>query len=124
MPKQFRILAVDDHEPNLIAVRVILQDVGIIVSATSGEEALRRLLDQDFDVILMDVLMPNMDGIETAVLIRQRERNKHTPIIFLTAMTDVEDRLRTYQSLTNVDCVTKPFTSEMLRAKVLALLGI
>jgi CheY-like chemotaxis protein len=124
MGRQVSILAVDDHEPNLLAVRIILQGLGSIVSALSGEEALRRLLHQDFDIILLDVVMPNMDGIETAGLIRERERTKHTPIIFLTALGNIEERIRSAQNLGEVDCITKPFSPETLRNKVLTLLDL
>src|SRR5690349_4427344 len=99
MQQRLSILAVDDHEPNLLALRVILQDVGHVVCVTSGDDALRSLLSQDFDLIVLDVVMPGMDGLETAVMIRQRERSEHTPIIFLTAMEDDEDRIRKTHNL-------------------------
>src|SRR5438067_13914228 len=80
------ILLVDDQPSNLLALEAILDELGQnLVRADSGEEALRRLLDDDFAVILMDVKMPGLDGIETAALIRERDRCQHTPIIFLTA---------------------------------------
>src|SRR5688500_15558303 len=124
MAKKVSLLAVDDHQPNLLAVRMILEDIGPIVSALSGEEALRHLLTQDFDLILLDVVMPGMDGIETAKLIRQRERSKHTPIIFLTALEDIEKRISGVQSLGKIDWLTKPFSSETLRQKVLTMLDM
>lgn len=82
------ILLVDDHPKNLLALEAILANLGEnLVKAHSGEEALRRLLHEDFAVILLDVQMPGMNGFETASLIRQRERSKQTPIIFLTAFS-------------------------------------
>ncbi len=82
-----RILMVDDHAPNLMALAAILDPLGQdLVLANSGEEALRQLLDSDFALILMDVQMPGIDGIQTAKLIKDRPRNRHIPIIFLTAI--------------------------------------
>src|SRR5438552_7754048 len=81
-----KILLVDDQPANLLALEAVLEELGQeLVRAGSGEEALRRLLDQDFAVILLDVQMHGLDGFETAKLIRARERSRHTPIIFLTA---------------------------------------
>src|SRR5262244_1062233 len=81
------ILIVDDHQENLLALEATLNFLDqSIVKATSGREALRLLLDRDFAVILLDVHMPDMDGFETAALIRSREKSQSIPIIFLTAM--------------------------------------
>src|ERR1700741_1536738 len=81
------VLLVDDQSNNLLALEAVLQDPGYnLVKAHSGEEALKRLLREDFAVILLDVMMPGMDGFETAELIRQRERTRSTPIIFVTAI--------------------------------------
>ena len=78
-----RILMVDDHQANLLALEAILAPLGEeLVGVTSGEDALREILDGEFALILMDVQMPGMDGIETAALIKQREKNRSTPIIF------------------------------------------
>src|SRR5205823_11965529 len=86
-PIRARILMVDDHPPNLLALEAILAPLGEeMVGVTSGEDALRELLNGEFALILMDVQMPGMDGIETAALIKQRQRNRSTPIIFLTAI--------------------------------------
>src|SRR3978361_1924983 len=80
-----RVLVVDDDERNLLAIRTVLEDVGEIVVARSGEEALRHLLKGEFAVILLDVYMPGMDGYETAQIIRSREQTKRTPIGFPSA---------------------------------------
>ncbi len=114
-----RILMVDDHPPNLIALEAILSPLGQdLVQANSGQEALRRLLDGDFAVILMDVQMPGIDGMQTAKLIKDRPRNRHIPIIFLTAISkDPANIFRGYQEGA-VDYLLKPFDPEILRAKV------
>src|SRR5687767_5126012 len=83
------ILVVDDLPEKLLVYRTILGELGQnLVTAGSGEEALRAVLSNDFAVILLDVNMPGMNGLETAALIRKRKRSAHTPIIFLTAFTD------------------------------------
>ncbi len=80
------ILLVDDHEENLLALEAILTDSSYnLVRARSGRDALREVLGRDFALILLDVAMPDLDGYETAALIRRRERSRDTPIIFLTA---------------------------------------
>src|SRR5438132_7356482 len=114
-----RILMVDDHPPNLIALDAILEPLGQeLVHANSGAEALRHLLDGDFAVILMDVQMPGIDGLQTAKLIKERERNRHIPIIFLTAIhKDPAYIFRGYKEGA-VDYMLKPFDPEILRAKV------
>ena len=81
-----RVLLVDDDERNLLAVQSILEDLGEVVPARSGEEALRHLLKGEFAVILLDVYMPGMDGYETAQIIRGREQTKGIPIVFLSAV--------------------------------------
>src|SRR5512141_1740474 len=79
------ILAVDDDTKSLMALRELLLDLPVeVVTARSGDEALRCVLKEDFAVILMDARMPGVDGFEAARLIRERERSRHTPIIFLT----------------------------------------
>jgi CheY-like chemotaxis protein len=83
------VLLVDDRRDNLLALEAILAPLGHrLVIAESGEEALKRLLVEDFALILLDVMMPGMDGFETAARIKQRERSRDIPIIFLTALTD------------------------------------
>ncbi|MGN6546999.1 MAG: response regulator [Aureliella sp.] len=112
------ILVVDDRPEKLIALKVILEELGEnIVTATSGREALRQLLQTDFAVILLDVNMPGMDGFETAALIRQRARSEHTPIIFITAFHD-ETHASAGYSLGAVDYILAPVVPEVLRAKV------
>jgi PAS domain S-box-containing protein len=114
-----RILMVDDHPPNLIALAAILEPLGQeLVHAHSGAEALRHLLESDFALILMDVQMPGMDGLQTAKLIKDRPRNRHIPIIFLTAIhKDPSYIFRGYKEGA-VDYMLKPFEPEILRAKV------
>lgn len=116
-----KILIVDDKKENLLSLQVILADLGYqFVEATSGKDALRILLkNQDFAIILMDVQMPLMDGFETAELIRQSDKLKNVPIIFLTAnMNSTEYIFKGYQSGA-VDYMIKPLSPEILRAKVM-----
>ena len=114
-----RILMVDDHPPNLLALEAILAPLGEeIVRANSGEDALRKLLDGDFACILLDVQMPGLDGIETASLIKKRQRNKSTPIIFLTAIAKDPSYIFRGYSQGAVDYLLKPFDPEILRTKV------
>lgn len=119
------ILLVDDNPKNLLALSAILDSMGEnLVKANSGEEALRCLLNQDFAVILLDVQMPGMDGFETALLIRQRERSRHTPIIFITALhRDVTHVERGY-FLGAVDYLLKPFAPEILKSKVAVFVSL
>jgi CheY-like chemotaxis protein len=113
-----KILLVDDRPANLLTLESILEDLGQeMVKATSGKEALRHLLRDDFAVILLDVKMPEMDGFETATLIRERERSRHTPIVFLTAHKDEEHLFRGYYAGA-VDFLYKPINPEVLRSKV------
>jgi hypothetical protein len=114
-----RILLVDDSADNLLSAGAVLETLGEeVIKAESGREALRHLLDHDVAVIVLDVMMPDMDGFETATLIRQRERSRHTPIIFLTALGRNEEHIRHGYTLGAVDYLTKPFVPEILRAKV------
>jgi PAS domain S-box-containing protein len=117
-PARSRILAVDDDERNLLAISEVLAATGDVICAQSGEEALRYLLKEDFAVILLDVLMPGIDGYETAALIRQREQSKRTPIIFLTAINKEEAHMLRGYDAGAVDYVFKPFDPIMLRSKV------
>src|SRR4029453_7170635 len=88
-PSRPTVLLVDDNADKLLALESILLTLDVdIAKAQSGREALRRLLEREVAVILLDVRMPGMDGFETATLIRQRERSAHTPIIFVTAFSE------------------------------------
>lgn len=117
--EQVKILVVDDKKENLLALRAILPEPQYnLVTATSGEEALLLLLKHDFAVILLDVMMPGMDGYELAKLIRSRERTRHVPIIFLTAVaTDAEHMYMGY-SLGAADYLMKPLEPEIVKSKV------
>src|SRR5260221_2993836 len=116
---QANILLVDDHPENLMALEAMLDDLGHnLVRALSGEEALKWLLKMDFAVILLDVMMPGMDGFETATLIRERPRSATTPIIFLPAIGKTEDHVFQCCSVGAVDYIVKPLVPEILRAKV------
>ena len=113
-----RVLLVDDDERNLLAVATVLEDLGEVVLARSGEEALRHLLKDEFAVILLDVYMPGMDGYETAQIIRSRDQTKGIPIVFLSAVNkETEHQLRGY-SMGAVDYVFKPVDPIILRSKV------
>src|SRR5256714_7134758 len=116
---QAKALLVDDRRDNLIAVEAILQGLPVeAVAVESGAAALKQLLIDDFAVILLDAQMPEMDGFETASHIKQRERTRHVPIIFLTAADrDAQLALRGYAAGA-VDYLTKPFDPWVLRAKV------
>lgn len=119
------ILLVDDHPANLLALEAILESLGHnLVRAKSGKEALRCLLDQDFAVILLDVQMPEMDGLETAALIRQRERSRHTPIIFLTAFSTSNQMVFQGYALGAVDYLFKPIEPQILTAKIAVFIDL
>jgi PAS domain S-box-containing protein len=113
------VLLVDDHPANLLAVEAILLPLGHrIVTARSGEEALKQLLSHDFAVILMDVQMPGLDGFQTTRIIKERERTKHIPIIFLTAISREAANIIKGYAHGAVDYLLKPFDAEVLRSKV------
>ena len=113
------ILIVDDRPDKLLAHETVLAELNQnLVRATSGKEALRCLLKQDFAVILLDVNMPGMDGFETAALIRQRQRSETTPIIFISAVNDTETHVSRGYSLGAVDYILTPVVPEILRAKI------
>lgn len=113
------VLMVDDDARNLMALEAILDGAGYrLVSARSGEEALRLLRNEDFAVVLLDVLMDGMDGFETAKLIRSQSRCKTTPIIFLTAHDADRKTIEEAYMLGAVDFLVKPFSPVVLRAKV------
>jgi PAS domain S-box-containing protein len=113
------VLLVDDRPENLLALEAILEPLGqTLLYANSGEDALRRLLRYDVAVILLDVQMPELDGFETARLIKQRERTSHVPIIFVTAISKDEEQVFLGYSAGAVDYVFKPFNPDVLRSKV------
>ncbi|HVU79604.1 MAG TPA: PAS domain S-box protein [Gaiellaceae bacterium] len=114
------LLVVDDRAENLVAVRAILEPLGHeLVTAGSGAEALRILLHRDdFAVILLDVQMPELDGFETAAVIKERERTSTIPIVFLTALSKDEQHVFRGYEVGAVDYVFKPLDGELLRAKV------
>jgi len=119
MSERARILLVDDREENLLALEAILSSLNqTLVRASSGEDALRALLKDEYALILLDVQMPGMDGFETAAQIKARSRTKDIPIIFLTAVdTDEHNAYRGYAA-GGADYITKPFDPWVLRAKV------
>jgi signal transduction histidine kinase/DNA-binding response OmpR family regulator len=116
---QINILMVDDSPTNLLALQTVLNAPDRnLVSAASGEDALRYLLDNEVAVILMDVYMPDLDGLETAELIRGRDRSRNIPIIFLTADSTGGRHLTRGYSLGAVDYIVKPIEPDILRSKV------
>ncbi len=113
------ILMVDDHQENLMALEAVLMSPHYrLIRANSGEEALKRVLTEDFAIILLDVQMPGLNGFETAKLIKSREKSKNIPIIFITAISqEVEHVLRGYK-VGAIDYIFKPFHPETLKLKV------
>jgi signal transduction histidine kinase len=120
------VLIVDDDPASLLGLREVLQTLGArLVTAHSGEDALRKVLDHDFAAILLDVHMPGIDGFTTAKLIRERKRSRYTPIIFLTAGSaeDLAAQFRGYQAGA-VDYMMKPVSPEILRSKLSVFVGL
>ncbi|HEU0087584.1 MAG TPA: response regulator [Pseudonocardiaceae bacterium] len=119
MPRIPKVLIVDDRRENLLALEALMQGLAVEpVPVTSGEAALKKLLVEEYAVLLLDAHMPGMDGFETASHIKQRERTRHIPIIFLTAVDyDAHLAFRSYEAGA-VDYITRPFDPWMLRAKV------
>jgi CheY-like chemotaxis protein len=118
------ILIVDDRPENLLALEALLEPLGQrIVSAHSGDEALRQLLVRDFALILLDVQMPGINGFETARMIKSRERSRHIPIIFLTAINKEESYVFQGYEVGAVDYLFKPFNPDVLRSKVAGVRG-
>lgn len=117
-PERVKLLLVDDDRDNLLALEAVLEPLHQeLMLAQSGADALRLCLDHKFAVILLDVRMPNMDGFETAELIRSRKQSRHTPILFLTAYRSDEQLFRGYD-LGAVDFLFKPIVPEVLQSKV------
>ena len=113
------ILLVDDQPANLVALEAMLQGLGQnLIKAESGREALRWLLTHEFAVILLDVKMPEMDGFETAQLIRERDKSRHTPILFLTAGDNTQTQVVRGYAVGAVDYLVKPVVPEFVRSKV------
>src|ERR1700693_3631444 len=116
--ERVKILLVDDTPENLVSLEAALDGLGQeLVLAKSGMEALRHLLEDDFAAILLDVKMPEMDGFQTAELIRSRKRSRDVPILFLTGYKSDEHLFRGY-ALGAVDFLFKPIVPEILRSKV------
>src|SRR5258708_382754 len=114
-----RMLMVDDTPSKLVAVEAVLAALGQpLVRAASGREALRALLEDDFAVLLLDVQMPGMDGFEVASMIKQRERSRRTPIIFITAIHREPSKIFLGYAQGAVDYLLKPYDPEILRSKV------
>ena len=119
MADKANILLVDDRAENLVALEAILSSLNqVLVPARSGDAALKALLRDEFAVILLDVLMPGMDGFETAAHIKRRPRTRDVPIIFLTALNSEPDLAFRSYSAGAVDYIAKPFDPWVLRAKV------
>lgn len=116
-----RVLLVDDRQDNLMALEAVLEPLGYeLVSASSGKEALKILLETDVSAIVLDVQMPDMDGFETAALLKSREATRGIPVLFLTAVgLSVEHELRGYE-VGGADYICKPFEPRVLQAKVRA----
>ncbi len=116
--EEFRILAVDDNPKNLKVLAALLSSNSYLVDyAFSGSEALDLIAKENYDVILLDIMMPGMDGYEICEQIKQSDKNKDIPVIFLTARTDTESITRGFQA-GGYDYVTKPFRSDELLARV------
>lgn len=119
------ILVVDDSPANLIAIEAALAPLGRkLVSVSSGVEALGKLLEQDFALILLDVAMPGITGIETARLIRSRERSRGTPILFVTGKSWQDDEIDEAYEVGGFDFLVKPVRPEVLRAKARVFLKL
>jgi len=123
--QQASILVVDDDAANRLALEEVLQPIGArLVMATSGEDALRQVLEEEFAAILMDVRMPGIDGFTTAQMIRERNRSRNTPIIFMTsAVEDLGSMFRSYRAGA-VDYLVKPIVPEVLRSKLSVFVGL
>jgi signal transduction histidine kinase len=117
--KRVNILLVDDRPENLLALEAILEPLGqVLVSAHSGEEALKCVLKHDFAAILLDVQMPDMNGFDAAQIIKSREKSRFIPIIFLSAISKEDAYVFKGYSMGAVDYVFKPFNPDVLRSKV------
>jgi CheY-like chemotaxis protein len=128
MPKTkspVKILLVDDKPANLLTLEAVLESLGVeLIRANSGEEALRHLTHEDFAVVLMDIRMPDMDGFETALSIRQRDPGRNIPIIFLTAAQGSDAEKAQAYAVGAIDYLLKPYVPSELRTKVSILSGL
>lgn len=119
MSERVNVLLVDDRPEGLVTLEAVLANPEYnLIKANSGMEALSHVLNHEFAVILMDVQMPEMDGFETASIIKQRERSRNIPIIFLTAINKSDENIQTGYSVGAVDYVFKPFDPHILKSKV------
>jgi CheY-like chemotaxis protein len=119
-----KVLVVDDQPAVLFLVQQMLGKLGMTcAAASSGEEALRQLRDQDFALIVMDVHMPGLNGFETAARARAQERSRHTPILLFTGYDQGDRFLAERDALGVVDFMMKPITLQTLRSKVTGLLA-
>ncbi|MBO1515408.1 PAS domain S-box protein [Metabacillus bambusae] len=117
--KKVNILMVDDHPENLLALEAVLISPNYhLVSANSGKDALKCMLKHDFAVILLDVQMPGLNGFETAKLIKAREKTRHIPIIFITAISQDMENVHQGYSVGAIDYIFKPFHPETLKQKI------
>ena len=124
-PLRPRVLLVDDVDDNLCALEAILRPLDLVlVLANSGPEAMKALLREDFALILMDVVMPGLDGFETAARVKRLDQTKDVPIIFLSACDRTADYVFRGPSVAAADYLTKPFDPWVLRAKVEAFVGL
>lgn len=119
------VLLVDDQPANLLALEAILEDLGHnLVLAHSGKEALRRLQEGEFALVLLDLRMPDLDGFQTVKLIRGQERSRHTPVIFVSGQEGGEFPVTEAYQLGAVDYLVKPLVPEIVRAKVVGLVDL
>lgn len=117
--KKVNILMVDDHPENLLALAAVLTSPNYnLISAHSGKEALKCMLQYDFAVILLDVQMPGLNGFDTAKLIKAREKTKNIPIIFITAISQEMEHVHQGYSVGAIDYIFKPFQPETLKKKI------
>ncbi|EKF74832.1 sensory box protein/response regulator [Alcanivorax hongdengensis A-11-3] len=120
-----RVLMVDDTPQNLVAMEVVLEDMDCeLESATSGNEALAKLLKNDYALVLLDVQMPEMDGFEVATLMRSNQRTRHVPIIFVTALSKEERFVQQGYRCGAVDYLFKPIAPQLLQSKVNFFVGL
>lgn len=118
-PQKVNILMVDDHPENLLALEAVLTSPNYnLISAHSGKEALKCMLQYDFAVILLDVQMPGLNGFDTAKLIKAREKTKNIPIIFITAISQEMEHVHQGYSVGAIDYIFKPFQPETLKKKI------